>query len=201
MRPFFLRIVRKGKRNNNHTQRATKTMQEDKERQPEQRRTTSIKGGKHRSKRRKAKGQKERQTRHKPLIRLTPHAYKAPQATQSTRTTQTHTTTTKPAKNALKTRNRAISEGSAPKTKRESRRKEGTHNKRTRANLRQVLKPQRARPPATSGHAKRPAQPAPLAPPPAYTFQKYIRFSPIVVSDFPEVRQKHANKCLLLPCF
>ena len=26
-------------------------------------------------------------------------------------------------------------------------------------------------------------------------------FLPIVVSDFPEVRQKQANKCLLLPCF
>ena len=32
-------------------------------------------------------------------------------------------------------------------------------------------------------------------------FQKYIRFLPIVVSDFPEVRQKRANKCLLLTCF
>ena len=60
-RPFFLRVVRKGKGNNNHTQRATKTMQEDKERQPEQRRTTSIKGGKHRSKRRK-QGQKKMKT-------------------------------------------------------------------------------------------------------------------------------------------
>ena len=120
MRPFFLRIYRKGKGNNNHTQRATKTMQEDKERQPEQRRTTSIKGGKHRSKRRKAKGQKERQTRHKPLIRLTPHAYKATQATQSTQATQTHTTNPKPAKNALKTRNKTIFKDNAPKTKRES---------------------------------------------------------------------------------
>ena len=30
MRPFFLRIVRKGKRNNNHTQRATRTTRIDK---------------------------------------------------------------------------------------------------------------------------------------------------------------------------
>ena len=39
------------------------------------------------------------------------------------------------------------------------------------------------------------------SPTPAPTFQKYIRFLPIVVSDFPEVRQKRANKYLILPPF
>ena len=38
-------------------------------------------------------------------------------------------------------------------------------------------------------------------PPPAPTFQKYIKFLPFVVSQFTRVRQKQANKCLLLPCF
>ena len=70
MRPFFLRIVRKGKGNNNHTQRATKTMQEDKERQPEQRRTTSIKGGKHKSKRIKTEAN-------------TPQAFNPPNSTRA----------------------------------------------------------------------------------------------------------------------
>ena len=83
-----------------------------------------------------AKGQKERQTRRKPLSRLTPHAYKATQATQSTRTTQTHTKRPKPAKNALKTRNRAIFKDNTPKTKRENGQKEGTHGQRTNASTR-----------------------------------------------------------------
>ena len=53
-----MRIVRKGKGNNNHTQRATKTMQEDKERQPEQRRTKGQKAGK--EMKRKAKGERQK---------------------------------------------------------------------------------------------------------------------------------------------
>ena len=39
-RPFFLRIYRKGKGNNTNTQRITKTMQEDKERQRDERMQT-----------------------------------------------------------------------------------------------------------------------------------------------------------------
>ena len=53
----------------------------------------------------------------------------------------------------------------------------------------------------TSGHDEysqaEPAKPAQSAP----NFQKYISISPLVVSDFPEVRQNQANKCLLLTRF
>ena len=52
----------------------------------------------------------------------------------------------------------------------------------------------------TNRHAKRQANRQPLQ---LFTFphfQKYISILTISVSDFPEVRQKHANKCLLLTC-
>ena len=55
--PFLLCVVRKGKGNNNHTQRATKTTQEDKERQPEQRRTTR---GRTRENERQTQGKREK---------------------------------------------------------------------------------------------------------------------------------------------
>ena len=58
-RPFFLRIVRKGKRNNDKDHKATRTnkaSKEDKERQPEQRRTTSIKGEQTQGQKKKNKG-------------------------------------------------------------------------------------------------------------------------------------------------
>ena len=108
MRSFFVLSDREKATPTTHPQRATKTQREQQEGNK-----GNGKGQKSRSKR-----QKEGQTRHKPLIRLTPHAYKAPQAKQSTQPTQTHTKRPKPAKNALKTRNKTIFKGNAPRAKR-----------------------------------------------------------------------------------
>ena len=74
MRPFFLHIVRKGKRN-------YKTKQERKDKAREQAKDNRSSESKRETKGRintRAKRQKERQTRRKPLNRLTVHAHKRP---------------------------------------------------------------------------------------------------------------------------
>ena len=51
-----------------------------------------------------------------------------------------------------------------------------------------------------SGHARMQANRQHLQPFSFPHFQKYISILTVSVSDLPEVRQKHANKCLLLTC-
>ena len=82
MRPFFLHIIRKGKRNYKIKQeRKDKAREQAKE---SRHRNTRTKGQKQeqrdktKGKRRKAKEEKQEQTRRKPLIRLTTHAHKSP---------------------------------------------------------------------------------------------------------------------------
>ena len=116
LRPFFLRIVRKGKENNNTPTKSHKDKRKDKARE-------QAKESRHKGKRIKAgqtqiKNEKRRQTRNKPLIRLTPHAHKSHTSHKKRQNKQTHTNPIKPSKNALKTRNGAIFASDAPSTKR-----------------------------------------------------------------------------------
>ena len=64
------------------------------------------------------KEKKERQTRHKPRNRLTTHAHKSPTSHAKHASNTNPHETPKPAKNALKTRNKGIFKYNAPKTKR-----------------------------------------------------------------------------------
>ena len=89
-----------------------------------------------------------RQTRHKPLNRLTPHAYKATQATQSTQATQTHTTTTNRAKNALKRETRPYSKTTHQRQSSKADKRTERTTRGPAPNVWQVLKPQRAYTPA-----------------------------------------------------
>ena len=112
LRPFLLRIVRKGKRK--HKDKAGKTRQEDK---PRSNKGKAPKAGqKDKTKGKKDKKEGKHATSPKTAKHLT-HT-KATQATQSTQPIQTHIQQGKPSKNALKTRNKAIFASNAPRTKR-----------------------------------------------------------------------------------
>ena len=165
-------------------------MQEDKERQPEQRKTKSIKGGKHRSKRRKTEANTPQasnppnhsrtQKPHKP--RKAPRQYKPTQQPQN------------PLKTPLKCE---IEPYFKPMHREQSKRadkREGTHGQRTRASIRQVLKPRSPAPPAPSGHAKRQARNAP----PALTlhplFKNILVFRPFWSPIFPRKHRSAPKK-------
>lgn len=116
--PSLFAYSPKGKRKQQPTKK-------DKAKKKDNQRTTGAKREKDKQKdkswsKKKKKGQKGRQTRRKSYNRLTIHAYKAPQATRRHQPIQIYTCTPKPAKNALKTPNRAIFKHNAPQAKQES---------------------------------------------------------------------------------
>ena len=177
--------IRKGKSNTSNKDKAGKTRKENKQK------TTGAKQEKERQRtKRKANKEITGQTRHKPYSRLTIHAHKRPtiHAKHPSNTTphKTRETPPNPLKRQIKPYLQAMHQGKS----REGGQNAGTHDQRTRANLWQVLKPEAC----TSGHAKMQtsrATPAPLCP----TFQIYLCFSPLSVSQIPDKTQKRANKC------
>lgn len=104
-------------------------MQEDKERQPEQRRTTSIKEGKHRSKRRKTEANTPQAFKPPNSTRVQkPHKpRKAPRQHKPTRTPQTTL------KTPLKRQVEPYSSVMYHKQSERADKKAGTHDQRTRA--------------------------------------------------------------------
>ena len=159
----FCLCIRKGKSNTDNTQRKDKATKEDKQRKEGKLGRTK---GQKQEQREKIKGK----TRNKPQNRQTPHAHKSPTSHANRQSIQTHTTTIKPAKNPLKTPNRATFAINAPQAKQERDKK---HHQRTRATIRQVLKPRSPANLRTSGHAKRQATDH-LPPVFLPRFQKYV---------------------------
>ena len=193
LRPFFLHIVRKGKRK--YKDKAGKERQgkmtskdnQSKEGQRTRSRSKEIKTG--------AKREKERQTRKRSFIRLTLHAHKSPTSHTNHATKQTHTSPIKPSKNAQKSEIEPYLQAIHQRQSMKGNKREGTHDQRTRANPFQVLKPSKActlLPPVDT--PERQTSRATTCTHFAPTFQKYIRFLPFVVSQITRVWQNQANK-------
>lgn len=154
MRPLFLRIVRKGKRNNNPHKNPQGQAENNKGKAPEdrQRRKAEDKRIKTVAKKKK-NGQKKGKHATSPKTAKHLTRTKATQATQSTKTTQTHTTTPNRAKNALKTRNRATFRCNVPQAKQKSGQKAGIQS--IFANVSKIAS--KVLHSCTRGHAKRQA--------------------------------------------
>ena len=121
-----------------------------------------------------AKEIKYRQTRHKPLSRLTIHAHKSHTINAKPQTHTNHIRTIKPSKTPLKREIKPYSSAMHHKQSRGEDKRHGTHHKRTRADRWQVLNPRKPAHLRTSGHHETPPPKEHTTRHTRATFQKYV---------------------------
>ena len=185
-----MRIVRKGKRNNNPTNtksQATKPRKQDKEQESRQGRKPSRRAGRKQNKR----GRKEEILQAKPPQAFKPPNYsrvqkphnprKAPKPSKHTRNKRN------PPKTPLKSQIKAYSSAIAHKQSRKADKRRGTHDQRTTATIRQVLRP-RSPDHLWTGFS-------------FLHFKNILGFCPIWSPKIPRKHQAPPKNHLLLPFF